>query len=140
MFGSRVSLFFLALLIACSASCGPTRVVSPIVLPSGLEYMDWAVGSGAVADTGAIVTIDYTVWLLDGKKIDSSYDRGEPLHFALGVGQVIAGFDQGIVGMRVGGIRTLLIPAELAYGAREIPPLIPPNSGLRSNIHLIRVQ
>lgn len=139
MFRSRIELFLVALLIACSISCGSTHVVSPIVLPSALQYTDWAVGSGAVADTGATVTIDYIVWLLDGKEIDSSYDRGTPLRFTLGVGQVIPGFDQGIVGMRVGGIRTLIIPPELAYGAQAVGP-IPPNSGLRANIHLIGVQ
>jgi FKBP-type peptidyl-prolyl cis-trans isomerase FkpA len=140
MFRSRVALFFLALLITCSVSCGSTQIVSPIVLPSGLEYTDWTVGSGAVADTGATVTIDYTIWLLDGKKIVSSYDMGAPLHFTLGVGHVIPGFDQGIAGMRVGGIRTLIIPADLAYGARGFPGSIPPNSALKSNIHLLQVQ
>ena len=140
MLRSRVGRCFVALLIACSVSCGATHVVSPIVLPSGLQITDWAVGSGAVADTGATVTIDYTIWLLDGKKIASSYDRGAPIHFTLGVGYVIAGFDQGIAGMRAGGIRTLIIPAELAYGARGFPGSIPPNSELKSNIHLLQVQ
>jgi FKBP-type peptidyl-prolyl cis-trans isomerase len=140
MLRSRIALFFVALLIACNVSCDSTQVVSPRVLPSGLQITDWVVGSGAVADTGAIVTLDYTIWLLDGKKIDSSYERGTPLHFTLGVGQVIAGFDEGIAGMRAEGIRTLIIPAELAYGATGFPGSIPPNSALKSNIHLLQVQ
>src|SRR5213596_2131969 len=68
MLRPRIALCFVALMLACSVSCGATHVVSPLVLPSGLQITDWAVGSGAVADTGATVTIDYTIWLLDGKK------------------------------------------------------------------------
>src|SRR5262245_5339830 len=84
-----------------SISCGSKDAVAPLTeLPSGLQYRDRLLGGGAMADSGYTVTIDYTIWLSDGTRIDSSHDRGAPIRFLLGAGQVIAGFDQGIQGMR----------------------------------------
>src|SRR5579872_7167854 len=87
-------------------------------------------GTGAEAKTGDRVTVHYVGTLLDGSKFDSSRDRGKGFSFALGRGEVIQGWDQGVRGMRVGELRKLTIPAELAYGARGFPPVIPPHSTL----------
>jgi len=99
-------------------------------MPSGLEYYDIKVGDGAVAKAGQTVTVHYTGWLVDGKKFDSSADRGDPFRFPLGGGQVIKGWDEGVAGIRVGGMRQLRIPASLGYGSRCAGGVIPPNSTL----------
>ncbi|MBI2640711.1 MAG: FKBP-type peptidyl-prolyl cis-trans isomerase [Candidatus Sungbacteria bacterium] len=106
---------------------------------SGLLIEDIKVGSGAEAKPGNIISAHYTGTLVDGTKFDSSVDRGEPLSFTLGVGQVIKGWDEGIVGMKVGGKRKLIIPPELAYGARAIGS-IPPNSTLIFEVELMGVK
>ena len=105
--------------------------------PSGLKYTDEVVGNGAEAKTGQTAVVHYTGWLLDGKKFDSSKDRGQPFSFPLGRGQVIKGWDEGVVGMRVGGKRTLIIPADLGYGARGAGGVIPPNSTLKFEVELL---
>src|SRR5581483_1394403 len=98
---------------------------------SGLEYEDVKVGTGATAEKFDTVEVHYTGWLKDGKKFDSSKDRGQPFSFLLGGGQVIKGWDEGVQGMKVGGVRKLTIPPELGYGARNVGNgLIPPNSTL----------
>jgi peptidylprolyl isomerase len=107
--------------------------------PSGLQYRDDAVGDGPEAKAGQTVSVHYTGTLLDGKKFDSSRDRGQPFQFGLGAGQVIRGWDEGVAGMKVGGRRTLVIPPELGYGARAIGP-IPPNSTLRFDVELLGVR
>ena len=104
-----------------------------------LEKTDLQVGQGAEATTGKSVKVHYTGTLTDGKKFDSSLDRGDPFGFRLGGGQVIKGWDEGVVGMKVGGKRKLVIPPELAYGARGFPPVIPPNSTLVFEIELLAV-
>ena len=109
-------------------------------MPSGLRYQDVAVGSGEEATAGRTAVVHYTGWLPDGKKFDSSRDRGEPFSFPLGAGQVIAGWDQGVAGMKVGGRRKLVIPPELGYGASGAPPDIPPNSTLVFDVELLGVQ
>lgn len=106
---------------------------------SGLQYWDLKKGTGAVAKAGQTVKVHYTGWLTDGKKFDSSLDRNEPFEFALGGGQVIKGWDQGVVGMRKGGKRKLTIPPELGYGAAGSPPKIPPNSTLVFDIELLAI-
>ena len=113
-------------------------------LPSGLKYTDEKVGTGAEAKRGEKVTVHYTGWLYNngekGKKFDSSVDRGEPFTFNLGGGQVIPGWDQGVAGMKVGGKRTLIIPANLGYGARGTPGgPIPPNATLMFDVELLKV-
>ncbi|MGE0257524.1 MAG: FKBP-type peptidyl-prolyl cis-trans isomerase [Alphaproteobacteria bacterium] len=112
-------------------------------LPSGLKYTDEKAGTGAEAKRGDKVTVHYTGWLYNngqkGKKFDSSVDRGEPFTFNLGAGQVIPGWDQGVAGMKVGGKRTLIIPANLAYGARGAGGVIPPNATLMFDVELLKV-
>ncbi len=106
---------------------------------SGLYYQDLQVGAGDVAVSGATVTVDYEGWLASGTKFDSSVDRGQPFTFQLGLGLVIAGWDEGVQGMRVGGIRKLVIPPSLAYGSAGVPPTIPGNATLVFEVELLAV-
>lgn len=108
--------------------------------PSGLQYKDLLVGTGQPATAGARAVVHYTGWLLDGTKFDSSLDRGEPFQFVLGQGQVIKGWDEGVVTMNVGGKRELVIPPELAYGNRGAGGLIPPGATLRFEVELIELR
>jgi FKBP-type peptidyl-prolyl cis-trans isomerase len=107
---------------------------------TGLRYQDAKVGSGEAATAGRTAVVHYTGWLPNGKKFDSSRDRGEPFSFPLGAGQVIPGWDQGVAGMKVGGRRKLVIPSELGYGAQGAPPDIPPNSTLVFDVELLGLQ
>ncbi|MDP3086513.1 MAG: FKBP-type peptidyl-prolyl cis-trans isomerase [Rubrivivax sp.] len=113
---------------------------------SGLQYEDTVVGEGAEAVKGNRVKVHYTGWLHDagadkqrGKKFDSSKDRGDPFAFALGAGQVIGGWDEGVQGMKIGGTRVLTIPPELGYGARGAGGAIPPNATLVFEVELLSV-
>src|SRR4029078_10114296 len=113
-------------------------------LPSGLKYTDSKVGDGAAATAGHKVSVHYT-GCRDNKgekvkKFDSSVDRGEPFSFALGGGQVIQGWDQGVAGMKVGGKRRLIIPSDLGYGSRGAPPSIPPDATLVFTVELLAVK
>ena len=110
-----------------------------IKTPSGLVIEELVVGSGAVAAAGQKVTVHYTGWLSDGKKFDSSRDRRDPFAFALGRGQVIKGWDEGVAGMKVGGKRKLTIPPALGYGARGAGGVIPPNATLVFEVELLGV-
>jgi FKBP-type peptidyl-prolyl cis-trans isomerase len=105
-----------------------------------LKIEDVREGSGAEAKTGQTVDVHYVGTLTDGKKFDSSRDRGQPFAFKLGAGQVIRGWDQGVPGMKVGGLRRLTIASDLAYGARGYPPVIPPNSTLVFEVELVAVR
>lgn len=105
-----------------------------------LKTEDLVVGTGAEAQKGSVVTVHYTGVLLDGTKFDSSLDRGTPFSFGLGDGMVIAGWDEGVVGMKVGGKRRLNIPSNMAYGQRGVPPVIPPNAPLVFEVELLDVQ
>ena len=109
---------------------------------SGLQYEDTVVGSGAEATRGAQVRVHYTGWLYNdgqqGAKFDSSRDRNDPFVFP-GAGMVIKGWDEGVQGMKVGGQRTLVIPAELGYGARGAGGVIPPNATLKFDVELLGV-
>lgn len=109
--------------------------------PSGLQYEDVVVGEGAAAQSGRRVLVHYTGWLyIDGKKgskFDSSKDRNEPFDFALGAGEVIRGWDEGVAGMKPGGKRTLVIPPSLGYGARGAGRVIPPNATLLFEVELL---
>ena len=106
---------------------------------SGLEYTDAVVGAGASPQKGKRVTVHYTGRLTDGRKFDSSVDRGQPFKFVIGVGQVIKGWDEGVMSMKVGGKRTLTIPANLGYGARGSGSVIPPNATLVFAVELLDV-
>jgi FKBP-type peptidyl-prolyl cis-trans isomerase len=108
-------------------------------LPGCLEYVDLAVGSGPLAQAGANVTVQYTGWLTDGTKFDSSRDRGTPFSFALGAGKVIQGWDQGVVGMKVGGRRKLIIPSDLGYGDSGFGGVIPPKATLVFIVEVVSV-
>ena len=98
------------------------------------------VGEGAEAQAGQYVTVHYTGWLTDGTKFDSSKDRDEPFEFPLGRGRVIQGWDQGVQGMKVGGVRKLTIPPEMGYGARGAGGVIPPNATLVFEVELLGLE
>ena len=100
---------------------------------------DLTVGEGSEAVSGKEVTVHYTGWLTDSEKFDSSKDRKQPFTFPLGAGHVIKGWDQGVVGMKVGGVRKLTIPAALGYGARGAGGVIPPNATLVFEVELLSV-
>jgi FKBP-type peptidyl-prolyl cis-trans isomerase len=106
---------------------------------SGLQYKDLETGTGAEARPRSPVQVHYTGELTDGRKFDSSRDRGDPLDVTLGVGQVIQGWDEGVTGMKVGGRRILVIPPELGYGARGAGGVIPPNATLVFDVELVGV-
>jgi FKBP-type peptidyl-prolyl cis-trans isomerase FkpA len=112
-----------------------------ITTPSGLKFEDTVIGTGAEAARGQSVTVHYTGWLYSngeqGAKFDSSKDRNDPFVFSLGAGMVIRGWDEGVAGMKVGGARTLIIPADLGYGARGAGGVIPPNATLRFDVELL---
>jgi FKBP-type peptidyl-prolyl cis-trans isomerase len=108
--------------------------------PSGLWYTDVTSGQGAEAEPGRTVRVHYTGWLPNGKKFDSSRDRGEPFAFTLGAGQVITGWDEGVKGMKVGGRRKLVLPPSMAYGDAGAPPDIPPGSTLVFDVEVLGVQ
>ena len=119
-----------------------TKMITTV---SGLRYQDAVVGSGAEAVAGKSVSVHYTGWLLGagdskGSKFDSSVDRGDPFNFPLGAHRVIAGWDEGVAGMKVGGKRTLYIPSKLGYGARGAGGVIPPNADLVFDVELLGVR
>lgn len=107
--------------------------------PSGLIIEELEVGSGDEAVAGKKVTVHYTGWLTDGKKFDSSKDRSDPFSFPLGARHVIAGWDEGVQGMKIGGRRKLTIPPQLGYGARGAGGVIPPNATLVFEVELLGV-
>lgn len=104
---------------------------------SGLEIEDQIVGDGDEAIAGQTVEVHYTGWLTDGNKFDSSHDRNQTFSFKLGAGQVIAGWDQGVAGMKIGGTRKLTIPSEMGYGERGAGGVIPPGATLVFKVELI---
>jgi FKBP-type peptidyl-prolyl cis-trans isomerase FkpA len=133
------SIVTLTLIAACSGSTEQTV--------TQLIRQDDRVGTGVEAAAGRTVTVHYTGWLYDGsrpdhkgRQFDSSRDRNEPFSFQLGAGEVIQGWDQGVAGMRVGGRRTLTIPAEMGYGARGAGGVIPPNAALLFEVELLEVR
>lgn len=111
----------------------------PTTTKSGLKYWELKKGTGAIAKAGDSVKVHYTGWLTDGKKFDSSLDRGTPFEFKLGAGMVIKGWDEGVAGMKVGGKRQLRIPAALGYGEKGAGGVIPPNAELVFDVELLGV-
>ncbi len=126
---------------AQSNNSSPTKVEGePTTTDSGLQYWEIKAGTGDTAVAGNRVRVHYTGWLEDGKKFDSSVDRGQPFAFSLGAGEVIRGWDEGVAGMKVGGKRQLRIPPELGYGARGTGGgLIPPNATLIFDVELLGI-
>jgi FKBP-type peptidyl-prolyl cis-trans isomerase len=107
---------------------------------SGLTIIDLVDGDGETCTAGQAVTVHYTGWLQNGTKFDSSHDRDEPFEFDLGAGRVIPGWDEGVLGMKVGGKRKLTIPPKLAYGSKGAGGVIPPNATLVFEVELIEVE
>jgi FKBP-type peptidyl-prolyl cis-trans isomerase FkpA len=148
---NRITFLPLALLLsagifatACSEQAATTMENSNV---TELIKIDNKLGTGAEATSGHEVSVHYTGWLYDekapdhkGRKFDSSRDRNEPFEFALGAGEVIKGWDQGVAGMKVGGQRTLIIPPQLGYGARGAGGLIPPDATLVFDVELLGVR
>jgi FKBP-type peptidyl-prolyl cis-trans isomerase FkpA len=113
--------------------------MAEITTPSGLVYEDINLGEGEAACAGQQVSVHYTGWLTDGTKFDSSKDRNDPFDFPLGAGHVIRGWDEGVQGMKVGGVRKLTIPPQLGYGARGAGGVIPPNATLVFEVELLKI-
>ena len=133
-------IIILALLMTSCSKSAPTQVSGPgTTTASGLQYWDVKAGTGAVATPGKTVSVHYTGWLADGTKFDSSVDRNAPFQFELGARHVIAGWDEGVAGMKVGGLRQLRIPPALGYGSRPNGP-IPANSTLIFDVELLDVK
>ena len=128
-----------------SEASGDTKDGKPaegkeVTTASGLKYVDLKVGDGKEAKEGSKVKVHYTGTLENGKKFDSSLDRGEPFALTVGAGEVIKGWDEGLQGMKVGGKRKLTIPAKLAYGERGRPPVIPQNATLIFEVEMVDVK
>jgi FKBP-type peptidyl-prolyl cis-trans isomerase FkpA len=113
--------------------------MSTMTTASGLLIEEIKIGDGETATSGQFVSVHYTGWLTNGTKFDSSKDRDEPFEFPLGQRNVIAGWDEGVQGMQVGGIRKLTIPPQLAYGARGAGGVIPPNATLVFEVELLEI-
>ena len=130
------------LLLTFSLGVGGSMAESnqEVTTPSGLKYVDQVVGTGEVAVAGKTANVHYTGWLENGKKFDSSVDRGQPFSFPLGAGRVIKGWDEGVQGMKVGGKRKLTIPSDLGYGSRGAGGVIPPNATLVFDVELLGVR
>ena len=124
---------------APTPAAGPITLDNPTVTASGLRYQDLVVGDGPSPQPGQRVTVHYTGYFTDGRKFDSSRDRGQPFTFVLGVGQVIKGWDEGVASMKVGGKRLLYLPANLAYGSRGQGP-IPPDTDLIFEVELLDIR
>ena len=120
--------------------CWGAKVSNSTRTASGLEYQVLRQGTGPVAKRGQSIKVHYTGTLSDGTKFDSSLDRGQPFEFQIGGGKVISGWDDGMIGMKVGEKRKLIIPPKLAYGDRRMGPLIAPNSTLIFEVELLDVQ
>jgi peptidylprolyl isomerase len=131
--------------ITCAATPAAAQTAgTPMTTPSGLKIIDTKIGTGAMPRPGQTCVMHYTGWLYEngtkGKKFDSSVDRNEPFEFKIGAHQVIAGWDEGVATMKVGGKRTLVIPPALGYGARGAGGVIPPNATLMFDVELLAVR
>ena len=110
-----------------------------ITLPSGLKFVEIKEGTGASPKTGQLVEVHYTGWLENGKKFDSSKDRGQTFEFPIGKGRVIKGWDEGVASMKIGGTRKLIIPSALGYGSQGAGNVIPPDATLIFEVELIGI-
>ena len=146
MCSRRSAVFTLAVTSGGAAIASPTlaQTGKTMTTPSGLQIVDTKVGTGPSPKTGQTCVMHYTGWLYDngakGKKFDSSVDRNEPFEFPIGQHRVIAGWDEGVATMKVGGKRTLIIPPALGYGARGAGGVIPPNATLIFDVELLSVK
>ncbi len=136
-FSKIVTAVLMAAVLAVPAFAADAK--KTVTTPSGLKYVDVVVGKGAAPAPGKMVKVHYTGTLENGKKFDSSVDRKEPFSFTIGVGQVIQGWDEGVMTMKVGGKRKLIIPSKLGYGARGAGGDIPPNATLLFDVELLDV-
>jgi peptidylprolyl isomerase len=140
--GTLVAAAIIAIIAA--AIFQPAAAQPVMTTPSGMKIIDIKVGTGPMPRPGQTCVMNYTGWLYEngakGKKFDSSLDRNEPFEFKIGAHQVIAGWDEGVATMKVGGKRTLIIPPELGYGARGAGGVIPPNATLIFDVELLAVK
>jgi len=142
----RAFRLYALLALAAAPLLGPARAQSPATTTTaaGVKITDTKIGTGAGAEPGQMLKMHYTGWLSQngakGTKFDSSLDHGRPFEFRLSAGQVIPGWDQGILGMKVGGKRTLVIPPEQGYGARGAGGVIPPNATLIFDVELLEIK
>jgi FKBP-type peptidyl-prolyl cis-trans isomerase FkpA len=148
-FSRRAALLTLATSAAGALAVAPTTALAEaaakaMTTPSGLQISDSKVGTGATPKKGQTCVMHYTGWLYEngakGKKFDSSVDRGQPFEFPIGTHRVIAGWDEGVATMKVGGKRTLIIPPQLGYGERGAGGAIPPNATLIFDVELIGIK
>jgi peptidylprolyl isomerase len=142
--GALVALALFAAIASVTVTLAPASAQPVMTTPSGLKIIDTKAGTGASPKPGQTVVVHYTGWLYEnGKKsakFDSSLDRGQPFEFPIGKHQVIAGWDEGVASMKVGGKRTLIIPPDLGYGARGAGGVIPPNATLIFDVELLGVK
>ncbi len=133
-------LFLILPLFIIINGCSSNGDKNEVTTPSGLKYVDEVVGTGPSPQKGQQVTVHYVGTLENGKKFDSSKDRNQPFTFIIGVGRVIKGWDEGVMTMKVGGKRKLIVPPDLAYGQNGFPPTIPPNATLIFEVELLNVK
>jgi FKBP-type peptidyl-prolyl cis-trans isomerase len=141
--GMALAACFVVVAGACSGGApeAPSCVGDPLTTESGVRVQDLECGTGRVAESGTSLSVNYVGRLANGEVFDSAYREGEPFPFALGAGQVIQGWDEGLEGMRENGIRRLVIPSELGYGADGAPTAdIPPNATLEYEVELVEVR
>lgn len=135
-----VAVFALSAVVYVLVRRGNQAAGPEVVTASGLKYVDVVVGDGPNPQIGQTISVNYTGTLTNGKKFDSSFDSGKPYQFKIGTGVVIKGWDEGLMTMRVGGKRKLIIPPNLGYGVRGNPPDIPPNSTLLFDVELLEIK
>jgi peptidylprolyl isomerase len=135
-----VAVFALSAVVYVLVRRGNQAAGTEVVTASGLKYVDVVVGDGPSPQAGQTISVNYTGTLTNGKKFDSSLDHGKPYQFRIGTGVVIKGWDEGLMTMKVGGKRKLIVPPNLGYGVRGNPPDIPPNSTLLFDVELLEIK